>query len=54
LIFFIFGIPFINFKYIAMSHEKAKEQTKHKKEATKSLKEKRAAKKAKKEEKNRM
>jgi hypothetical protein len=39
--------------YIAMSHEKAKEQTKHKKEPTKSLKEKRLAKKAKKEEKKR-
>ena len=36
-----------------MSHEKAKEQTKHKKEPTKSLKEKRLAKKAKKEEKKR-
>jgi hypothetical protein len=35
-----------------MSHEKAKEQTKHKKDATKTLKEKRLAKKAKKEEKN--
>ncbi len=34
-----------------MSHEKAKEQTNHKKEPTKSLKEKRLAKKAKKEEK---
>ena len=36
-----------------MSHEKAKEQTKHKKEPTKTLKEKRLAKKAKKEEKGR-
>jgi len=35
-----------------MSHEKAKEQTKVKKAATKSLKEKRAAKKAKKADKN--
>jgi hypothetical protein len=53
-IFFIFGIPFyLNLKFIAMSHEKAKEQTKNKKEATKTLKEKRLAKKAKKEEKNR-
>jgi hypothetical protein len=34
-----------------MSHEKAKEQTKVKKQATKSLKEKRLAKKAKKAEK---
>jgi hypothetical protein len=53
LIFFIFGITFINLKYPAMSHEKAKEQTKNKKEPTKSLKEKRLAKKAKKEEKKR-
>ena len=53
MILFIFGIPFINFKYIAMSHEKAKEQTNNKKEPTKSLKEKRLAKKAKKEEKKR-
>jgi hypothetical protein len=52
--FFYIWNTFINFKHIAMSHEKAKEQTKHKKEPTKSLKEKRAAKKAKKEEKNRM
>ena len=37
-----------------MSHEKAKEQPKNKKEPTKSLKEKRAAKKAKKSEKNRL
>ena len=52
--FFIYlGYLFINFKIIAMSHEKAKEQTKNKKEPTKSLKEKRAAKKAKKEEKKR-
>jgi hypothetical protein len=36
-----------------MSHEKAKEQVKHKKDATKSLKEKRLAKKLKKEEKSR-
>ena len=36
-----------------MSHEKAKEQAKNKKEPTKSLKEKRAAKKAKKEERSR-
>jgi len=36
-----------------MSHEKAKEQTKHKKEPTKTLKEKRLAKKAKKDEKSR-
>jgi hypothetical protein len=35
-----------------MSHEKAKEQVKVKKQATKTLKEKRAAKKAKKAEKN--
>ena len=35
-----------------MSHEKAKEQTKVKKQATKSLKEKRAAKKAKKADKS--
>jgi len=35
-----------------MSHEKAKEQTKVKKTATKSLKEKRAAKKAKKADKS--
>lgn len=35
----------------AMSHEKAKAQTKNKKEATKTLKEKRAAKKAKKADK---
>jgi hypothetical protein len=44
---------FINLNYSAMSHEKAKEQTKHKKEPTKTLKEKRLAKKAKKEEKGR-
>jgi hypothetical protein len=36
-----------------MSHEKAKEQVKHKKEPAKSLKEKRLAKKAKKDEKGR-
>jgi len=36
-----------------MSHEKAKEQAKVKKQPTKTLKEKRAAKKAKKAEKNR-
>jgi hypothetical protein len=36
-----------------MSHEKAKQQVKHKKEATRSLKEKRLVKKAKKEEKGR-
>ena len=53
MILSIFEYLFINLKYIAMSHEKAKEQTKHKKEPTKSLKEKRAAKKAKKEEKKR-
>ena len=43
----------VNLNTRAMSHEKAKEQTKHKKEPTKSLKEKRLAKKAKKEEKKR-
>jgi len=43
----------ITLKYTAMSHEKAKEQTKHKKEPTKTLKEKRLAKKAKKDEKSR-
>jgi len=37
-----------------MSHEKAKEQAKIKKQPTKSLKEKRAAKKAKKEEKKKL
>jgi len=44
---------FINLNFYAMSHEKAKEQVKHKKEATKSLKEKRLAKKQKKEDKSR-
>ena len=53
MIFSIFGILFINLKQIVMSHEKAKEQTKTKKEPAKNLKEKRAAKKAKKEEKKR-
>jgi hypothetical protein len=53
MIFSIFGLTFIHLKQIAMSHEKAKEQTKNKKEPTKSLKEKRLAKKAKKEEKKR-
>ena len=43
-----------NLNQIVMSHEKAKEQTKTKKEPTKNLKEKRLAKKAKKEEKKRM
>jgi hypothetical protein len=47
------GYNYLNFNNRAMSHEKAKEQTKHKKEPTKSLKEKRLAKKAKKEEKKR-
>jgi len=51
---YIWDTFFINFKFIAMSHEKAKEQTKNKKEPTKSLKEKRLAKKAKKEEKKRL
>jgi hypothetical protein len=41
----------LNLKLKAMSHEKAKEQTKVKKQPTKSLKEKRLAKKAKKAEK---
>ena len=54
MILSIFGIPFINLNHIVMSHEKAKEQAKKKKEPTKNLKEKRLAKKAKKEEKKRL
>ena len=42
----------MNLNLKVMSHEKAKEQTKVKKQATKSLKEKRVEKKAKKAEKN--
>ena len=53
MIFLYLDYLFINLNLIAMSHEKAKEQTKHKKEPTKTLKEKRLAKKAKKEEKKR-
>lgn len=54
MIFLSLGLHFINLKSAAMSHEKAKEQTKNKKEPAKSLKEKRLAKKAKKEEKKRL
>ena len=43
----------LNLNLKVMSHEKAKEQSNVKKQATKSLKEKRAEKKAKKAEKNR-
>jgi hypothetical protein len=53
MIFFKFGLAFINLNQIVMSHEKAKEQANKKKEPTKNLKEKRLAKKAKKEEKKR-
>ena len=51
--FFLYLELVINNKLVAMSHEKAKEQTKNKKEPTKTLKEKRAEKKAKKADKNR-
>jgi len=44
-------LTFYNQKLSVMSHEKAKEQPKNKKQPTKNLKEKRAAKKAKKQEK---
>jgi hypothetical protein len=51
--FYIWHNLLVTLNLEAMSHEKAKEQVKNKKEPAKSLKEKRLAKKAKKEEKNR-